>query len=590
MAKKFLFPAAAAVLLVLAWLGLSPQKPSLPVSPKPAEVKKPPSQTPGTTAGQTPGKPESSLPQKSHPLSRREISARDRILCQVVDRAGRPLAGIPVRLNLTCKLPFWKRKWYSFFRARTKGPQGIALFSLLSWKKRTPKAEIGAWKAKLILGIPLARPVTKDVPLNPPPAEPVRLVLPPTGQVEVLVLDQGRPAEEPGITVSLYKTAPKNPPGSGYSILKKPLQAGKAFFPYVGLGLRLKVWASRKNSPFYLGRSWGKAPHPWAKGPGPTFPGQLVRFQVSLPKRVLIFRGKVLDPQGAPLRKAPLYVSITMKKGIDTSRTGTSLRTDGNGGMEFSFAHPLSMIEKVILEIRPPGDSPTMGAKVTLMRDFGPGIIDLGEIRLRWKPLLASGIVQDNLGRPVAGCEVEGSGIDITAWTRTNEKGEFTLRGDSKAPGLTLQAIRNGWLQAFPVRTSPGTRGNKIVLAPAGTISGSLLPAKGVTLDKILVCVAVELPRENAPLWDFLEGQSSLRAWPEKDGSYWKEICVRPKRDGSFRFSTVPPGLATLRICKDELDTPLRKCLPLLEIKGIRVLPGKETRDPRLQKIPLRLK
>lgn len=582
MAKKILFPAAAAVLLVLAWLGLSPQKPSLPVSPNPTGVKRPPSQTPGATAGQTPGKPENPAPRRSHPLSRREISSRNRILCQVVDRAGKPVAGIPVRLNLTCKLPFWKRKWYSFFHARTKGPQGTALFSLLSWKKRTPKAEIGAWKGKLILGIPLVRPVTKDVPLNPPPAEPVRLVLPPTGQVEVLVLDRGRPAEEPGITVSLYKTAPKNPPGSGLNELKETLQVGKAFFPFVGLGLRLKVWASRKNSPLYLGRSWGKAPHPWAEGPGPTVAGQVVRFQVSLPKKVLVFRGKVLDPEGRPICRKKLCCSMTFEPG--GYKTDWENFTGGTGKMEISFAHPLSTVEKMILEIRPPGDSPTMGAKVTLVRDLGPGIIDLGEIRLRLKPLLASGIVQDNLGRPLAGCEVEGSGIDITAWTRTNEKGEFTLRGDSKAPVLTLQAIRKGWLQAFPVQAPAGTRAARIVLAPAGSISGSLLPAKDLPLEKIVVCVAMELPPRQGWLWDLPGEETSVRTWTEKDGSHWKEIGVTPEKDGSFQFSTVPPGLAMLRIRFSG-----RKA-PLAEIKGIRVLPGKETRDPRLQKIPLRLK
>jgi len=309
----------------------------------------------------------------------------------------------------------------------------------------------------------------------------------------------------------------------------------------------------------------------------------LVRFHVHLEEKVLTIFGKVLDPESRPLRKTPLICSMTLEFDGHSSSAETKVRTGENGEMEVSFAHSLPGLKALVLDLRPPGDYPSMAAGIRVSRGLGLRKIDLGKIQLRWKPILASGKVVDTRGRPLPRCDVFGEpGDGDEAWTKTGEGGGFVLRVVTKRRKFLLRVFRKGWIQKSSPVVSTGASGVTIILEKAGSVSGSLLLKKNIFPGKFVVCLGMEMEKETSRFWE-LPGQSTMESTRNlEDGRVWKEIGILPAQDGSFRFPTVPTGLASLRIRSSSNEKIL------LKVPGILVLPGKENKDPRIQNIDLR--
>jgi hypothetical protein len=176
-------------------------------------------------------------------LIRVYVTEQHVIPIQVVDGAGVPVPGVPVSLRESPTVDNSAELWLG----RTNG-SGLVRAELA--KPRNP-ASVGR-TVHACLEIPLDRSVSAAVDLCDPPTEPVRLVLPPCGSVAVGVREAGgRTAHRFNVrlrcTPSETRMAANELDRTAHAFEPVDVQGEEARFPFVGLGLRVYLSASRSN-------------------------------------------------------------------------------------------------------------------------------------------------------------------------------------------------------------------------------------------------------------------------------------------------------------------------------------------------------
>jgi len=179
---------------------------------------------------------------------------------------------------------------------------------------------------------------------------------------------------------------------------------------------------------------------------------------------------------------------------------------------------------------------------------------DLGDIVLT--PLVVSGTIRDASGQPVHGATVDldldkepfvemMAGFSIPR-ASCDALGRFELRQRTTDTSVGLTARAQGFASSPKQFVPVGASGVEIVLERAGSIAGRLAPGSPEPYLKL-----------------FAAGQ------PVK-------ASVRHAKEGAFSFHSVPPGAVTLTASypwsEGQLDVP-----------GLVVVAGEETRDPRLE-------
>ncbi|MDF1800745.1 MAG: sigma-70 family RNA polymerase sigma factor, partial [Planctomycetota bacterium] len=404
------------------------------------------------------------------------------------------------------------------------------------------------------LGYPMDIPVTAPVFIDRLPSEPIELVLPSTGEVEVRVERGGIPAPD-GTLVRLGEAG-----GAGSSLFEGSMvfgatENGVVRLGPVGLGGMLRVEAAAPGLVHAEGLDFE----------APTLHGQLVHVELSLEREARVLAGSLLDwddsvPDGSMVN-------------VQVGSVGGMLGDLGeDGSFELSFGLGPEDTELVLTQYGPD----TRSITVSLPPASG-GRIELGELRLpRPEPVDLresdlAGHVLDAAGEPVAHALVElvRRRADGLLWSSVGATmgasqvdGSFELPDLPDEPGLFLQ-VRSGAGWHEPVPVSAPSHDLVLRLEPGADLVGRLELDPGVSPRALWLGV-----------WDAAQGPAPERM----DVHGWTEIVL--ERD-SFRFQGLRPGSYTLRV-EPKGDAAAGGVVPGVVVAAL------ESTDGRLDPLDLR--
>lgn len=469
------------------------------------------------------------------------------LVARVVNEAGVPQAGVPVQL----------RTDHQALIAFVTDEHGLATIQPLNM---FVEASSSGAQFQLAIGAVLNQPVIVPVDVLDPPAEPVDLVLPVHGDLEVRVFDvQGAPWSAPGIVV--LQRASETPvdlrrgdPADAHTAV---VRGGVALLQPVGLGMALRVRAARAD-----GSAFGEA-----VVEGPTEPGERRIVEVREQAGASFLTGTLVRADGAPVAKQRVQVEMALDSDRSHRTTNSSLRTDASGAFRMAIEDPvLPGGARRTLELRSANAAgETEIAEVDLSRDLLPGETNVGTILLTLPPLLVSGTIVDADGKPLAGVHVTArrqvfySETDYywdwseNASGRSGADGAFAVRGDLDGALLRVEGRQAGmWCDAPEV--PPGTSGVTVRMGRAGRIQGRLLVADPGAMDQWSLLLAME-----------------GRAGPDA-----MRHGARLEADGAFALEDLEPGSYRLSLSFGGREAEVAA------LAGLLVVGGEACADPRL--------
>ena len=484
----------------------------------------------------------------------------------VIDSAGKSVAGVPVSLCAP------RRDRVSALDTVMSDESGQAVFE-------HAQVRIGRRSDCFVrFGFPLLEAEELAVDLAASDRSPLRLTLPPLGSLRCRAVDgEGKPVPDDEVTTNLLAFEAGR--SEDHAVFMPPIPRGdpaqahcETVLPFVGLGLHFR---------------WRVAPRRDESGVrpaeqdivGPEDPGEEVSVDVVYgERRFPRLIGRLVRRDGTPIGagkigvierhdpdRRPNWIWIQVMVEADgrfsiplrypdvppgTKHTCELQELDGNGRQ---IHQPIS----VILPVNAYGEP----------RDH-----DLGDVIFDRGPLLLSGRLVDQDGKPVSGGEVElRHSVDgrryggFRDWTSSRtDDGHFKVHG---AQGELLEGghFKVGFRHPFAKRGSSrrwpefpvGSQGIEVVVTMGGTLRGTIAKAKAP--DSLEV--------------HFYRGQK-------------KEGVIAVRKDGSFRSRSLRPGLVSVRVVprggrSSSADQVLAR------IDDVAVEMERERADPRLQGIAI---
>ncbi len=495
-------------------------------------------------------------PLSAESVLRLEIETEPALRIRVRDQTARPVAGVTVALRVGDGDDFS----FDLMRVNTDAEGVGTLPHARAFSRAFSPSEDASIHAAIVAVLLEAARVPLD--LEKIPAEPVDLVLPPTGAVRVRLQDSaGNPLrEELPVALSRARENPEDdddwlaPGMPGFGASTALGTNGEVLFPFVGLGLVIQVSALFPGAP--------KATTVQARGP--TQPGESVEVVLREALDYPILLAALRDAQDAPVSGRAVTVQVMHSNADGSWDEAQHLEADEDGHVRLPL---LLERESASLAIEwsvrgDDGDPPLIG-RSDLARLPVPGENDLGVIRLVAAPVLAAGRVVGPDEAPIAGAQVTpsrrtryGEDPEEFYWesvgslrTQTAADGRFTLYGPWNEPELQLEAEAKGLLSAS-LTTRAGARDIEIRLGAAAALEGRVVADAGVNLDAI----QVSLRYPDMPLTDDPDGH---------DASVGVDSDT-----GRFRFQPAPPGVADLVL---EVRRLLPPGEPLLVIPSVQV-------------------
>lgn len=487
----------------------------------------------------------------------------------VVNAAGQPLAGAPVCIR------FGDENFQmDFLRDRTEADGVARMEHVLKFLESfTPGMNL---PCSVALTAPLLQPVAAPLDLANPPDEPIRLLMPDFGRLEVearhadgsLVEDDqivflAKPRERPEDDDDFF--IPGLP---GFESIAERTLNGVAVFAYVGLGMDLEATAAFADAP--------ESTH--VRGRGPERAGETVRLVLKESLEFPVLTGRLLAMDGQPLAARIAELRIPDEENFYGMNRSRKLTTGADG----SFRLAMRSTEMIPLPQRAEFMIVGKAADGALLVSFEipplrAGENSVGDLRAGPAPVLAAGTVVGADGKPTAGatlCKMswmqwdeddpsngqwmEDDGDEIAC----EEDGSFVLYGVPPEEGLRLLADAPGHLRK-ELEASPGALGLVIRLESGGTLRGKLLADPGIPLDDLVIQLLVP------------------GVGMEEEGRHWASL---DPADGSFTIVGLRPGIGVLTVSSgwamEENDTIAR-------IEGLAVGPDAAP-DPRLDPIDLR--
>jgi len=304
------------------------------------------------------------------------------------------------------------------------------------------------------------------------PREPIRVSLPPTGEVEIRLQELDKRPGSVEFAVSLreanldsnlseWNLGQGSLPKSGE--LRAVAVNGKVVFRNVCLGQKL-VASALRNAPSQL---------QVLQITGPKRAGDRVRTPMVLGANGVTITARALDPDGQPIANAELRVERlngpSPKRGMFTNTSPDEFMTRGRFRLHSDeqgriwLDLPLDLADQgpptlLVSQLRE--GLPTIESRLDLGERWTVGLHDLGDVRIEVAPIVLSGVVVDAEGAPVPGVLVVSgnSNVRTAIRTLTNACGEFELR--SGAP-----------YKAFDISVDPppGERSKPSVSFKSGT-------------------------------------------------------------------------------------------------------------------------
>lgn len=494
-------------------------------------------------------------------ISRRSVSpdfvelVPDRTLrVEVVDSRAFPCAGVPVALR--------SRSGFDLddvVRAVTREPDGVA---------EIPHAgmhldAISFAQTSIAIAAALEPPVEIPIDEGALPGDTVRLVLPPTGAVEVwLRRKDGRVYTDPvEVGLQCLRAGALDPRKLARDRTRSSLRVtsvgGRAFFPYVSLDCTVEATVMRP----------GRETQCVVQGLGPREAGERATLLLDVDADPLVptVEARAVDRERQPIANARLAVR-TFAGTPPVPTRFTYVRTDSDGRFQLGI-HDEHFEEGPIrlLVCETTGDqSIVRGAEVPLPKELKIEVVPIGDVVLERGTRIASGRVVDTAGAPIANAEVSLLAREVSYgifadWLRdsTDESGRFEIHGWLEAARLNLRASRSGY-GARVVAIELGTSGLDIALHAAGSIAGSVLFADGFPFHEIQVHCSREAVNSGSGAW------------------------YQVRADGQFLVPELDPGTHRVQLrVRGEPEV-------LVDAGGIVVRAGEVSADPRLQGVDLR--
>ncbi|MBL8737198.1 MAG: hypothetical protein JNL12_12270 [Planctomycetes bacterium] len=411
---------------------------------------------------------------------------------------------------------------------------------------------------------------------RPVQGDPVVVPVPPLGRIAVQVVDHaGTPVLAQG-TIGLTSEAGPAAAPSGAPPLPRQFLAQSREKP-PGEALVLLPFAE-VMAPLRVHARFPEARRAAEVGPltGPSTAGETRTVALPLGPEQALLAGRLLGPDGEALGGAPTPVEVTLWHGDQRQVHGDVHALDdgrfdwvlGDFGDREGFVVEFRLVPK---EGVLGGAGEPLGARVRTGTIRGGRRIELGDVRLVVLPVLASGEVLDDAGRPIAGARVtvrcgalpagnrasEMAPLRSLA-TRCDEQGRFTILGEAPpARGELLAEQDQHFAETLPLQAGAPHR---LVLQRAGRLRGRVL----------------------LPDW-LAEGAVSLHLYPYEEARKKDSRSMRLSRrsGGRFNLDMIRPGRFQARV-------QLRNAPePLAVFDDVFVPPG-DTRDPRLQPLDLR--
>ena len=285
---------------------------------------------------------------------------------------------------------------------------------------------------------------------------------------------------------------------------------------------------------------------------GPESAGATRETTVALPPLNPILMAKLVDERGAPLANARVKSSIEFP---DHNLQRGDWTTNSEGVLRCSVIPP----KTAQAEALPPGrtaqwhvrtertppeqpDATPMALHLhfPLPPTLADGINDCGTLIMLTPPVVAAGVVVDELGAPVIAATVTGYGrtrnaagnvkpSNEQANAMTDNEGRFELREFVDAPELELKVRKAGISDVNSSIVPCGATGLTLSVNRAATLRGRVLLPEGVRP------AAIEVRMESADM-----------ALPMGAGRALKRSRLRA--DGSFSCGPLAPGRWTLNV------------------------------------------
>ncbi len=436
----------------------------------------------------------------------------------VADAEGHPIAGVPVALRAIHE--GWQ---HDCLVVSSGGADGIAVLPHAQYYMNTyetnrpipnPQTRFAA-----ALALPLGSPVQCDLPSAGVPQETTRLVLPPTGEVEVRCREaDGTPARLE-LPVALRTPGAAEPTG-GYSppghvigtdtwshaengwvsrtltggaagTSTQQLKDGRALFTHVALDQQLDAGIRRNYASTHIDKRFE----------GPKRVGERVVVELQASSGKAAFSGRVLRPDRTPLSNTELSLQEFDRPpagGWDLPRDTfwflepsqvvvcppMSLRTDPEGRFRFEFEPPSSPEGSIELSLTlDPLSSRALGVLVA-PADCAPGLHDLGDIVIAPAPILFAGWIRDDTGRAVGGAEIRIGSVMQESWLwphepvdRSAPDGRYEIRSFNLYPSHSVALDVGARGHVRREREAPPEDHSQfdIVLPRTGRIHGHLL-------------------------------------------------------------------------------------------------------------------
>jgi hypothetical protein len=486
---------------------------------------------------------------------------------RVVDHAGRAASGVPVALER--RTP--SRQNRVARGALLTDEHGVAAF-LHVQQRRSPGPEerelAEPWDVVVAIQQLDVPPV--PVELQPPPAEPVTIKLPPTGRLKARVTFAGRPL--PGLDeLALHAGPARDAIAANCAWTAFVGEDGWARWGFVPLAKTLFVVPRQSAS------TWECAT------PGPTAPDQELAFTIDLADSVIALQGRMLGDDGTPLANEAFRASFDAA----IVRGGAEVRTDVEG----RFFWPLRQrrdeareprLERLTFDHARPGEPPQRATVAP--RGLAVGANELGDVHFGTLALLAGGRLEPDAPGPVramltvetlavetaprrdAGDVASGTVVwrQLDAWRDAplvidaRDDGVFTVHGPVGPGEYRLRVTSPDHLPVEPVPFTPGDGDVRIALRRACTLTVTCRLPAGIPSEWIrLDLVPRDAPPPSPPPFspddplDFGRKPSPLRAQPQVARDEFVSYRWGPLEAGDYRLRVEAAGIGTVATVPD---------------------------------------
>jgi hypothetical protein len=500
----------------------------------------------------------------------------------VVDRSGRPVAGVPVALNQTVA-ERGKRPWgFAIWRGTTKATDGIAEIAGGEIRELRTPANGQSWSG-ITVALGLADAASESVPIDLArlPSEPVRLTMAPTGRMHVrLTTAGGAPLLEPAaIGIGPDRRHPILEQ-RGVPFLWLSVSNGRIDVDGVGLDASFSIVLAVESDELCPTTT---------KVVGPTHENETVEVALAAGPPIGVVTGRLLLPDGEPLRAWPVRAKYDValnvhQRLLETDEDG-SFRLplavyffEADGMPRFKCTRQLTLAPEHARELDPTLNA--LSIERTLEKaQLEPGVHDLGDLQLGAASVIVAGRVVDSDGRPRADVDVvveqkRDGGLFMKnvigdLHGRTKADGSFTIPGAPPPWPLRILARGDDCFRAEPIDFKCGARDLEIVVEKAGELRGTLLVDEGVPLDDVTIEPSREFIVDGAWFHDPIENV---------------ELAV----DGRFRVARLrgARGSVTIALGRRSYGRPTYETLATID--DVVVKSGAICDDARIRTIDLR--